>query len=125
MNKNNIEDFKIKLLEIINKNKDGFTIDFNLNPIIKKKGFFVALTNNYNNDFNIVIENLFKLKDDFKQFEKNLLIGLWFNSENKTYYLDLSLYIENKKYALMIGKLFKQISIFDIKNLNCINIDYN
>jgi len=124
MNKTiNQKDFKIKLLDIINKNKDGFTIDFNLNPIIKKKGFFVALTNNYNNDFNIVIENLFKLKDDFKQFEKNLLIGLWFNSENKTYYLDLSLYIENKKYALMIGKLFNQKAIFNIKNLNCINID--
>lgn len=121
----NQEEFKIKLMDIIKNNPDGFTIDFNLNPIIKKKGFFVALTNNYNNNFNIVIENLFKLKEDFKQFEKNLLIGLWFNSENKTYYLDLSLYIENKKYALMIGKLFKQISIFDIKNLNCINIDYN
>jgi hypothetical protein len=116
------EMFKVKLLEIIKKNPNGFTIDFNLNPINKNKGYFIALTNNYNTDFNIAIDNLFKLKEDFKQYKDKLLIGLWLDENNKTYYLDLSIYVLNKKYSLLIGKLFNQMAIYDIKNNNCINI---
>jgi len=119
----NTEQFKIKLLDIIHKNPNGFTIDFNLNPIAKDKGFYVGLTNNNNKDFNNAVNNLLKLKEDFKHY-KNLLIGLWLDSESKTYFLDLSIFVKSKKYAVMIAKLFNQKAIFDIKNLNSINIKY-
>uniref|UniRef100_A0A7C5UT15 Uncharacterized protein n=1 Tax=candidate division CPR3 bacterium TaxID=2268181 RepID=A0A7C5UT15_UNCC3 len=117
----NTEYFKKKLLKIINKNLNGFTIDFNLKPIEKKKGFFVGITNNSNKDFNKAINNLLSIKEKMFKNCKNLYIGGWLDNETKTYFLDLSIYLNNKQDSLNIARLFNQKAIFDIKNLNCIN----
>lgn len=118
------EQFKNKLIEHINNNPNGFTIDFNLKPLNKNKGYVIALTNNNSKDINALIDNLFILKENFKQYSKNLFIGGWLDNETKTYFLDLSIYVTSKKYGLLIAKLYNQKAIFDFKNLNCINIDY-
>lgn len=117
-------EFRNKLISIINKNKEGFTIDFDLKPINKKNGYCVALTNNSNKNIYVAIEDLFILIEKFKHFNNKLFIGGWLDIDTNTYFLDLSIYCRNKEYSLLIGKLFNQKSIFDIKNLNCINVDY-
>ena len=116
-------EFKDKLKAIINSNKEGFTIDFNLNPIIKHKGYCIALTNNSNTDINTLISNLLKLKENFKQF-KNLLIGGWGDIKTGVYYLDLSIYSKSKNKAFNIAQQFNQKAIFNFSKLNCINIGY-
>jgi hypothetical protein len=123
-NNNDNQIFINSLKDIIIKNKNGFTIDFNLKPMNYKKGFYVGLTNNFNKNVDIAINNLLNLKNQFKQYEKNLLIGLWFDTDIKTYFLDLSIFVENKKSALLIAKLFNQKAIFNIKDFDCINVKY-
>ena len=113
--------FKQHLTDIIYKNKEGFTYTLELKPTNFKRGYFVALTNNSHKNINKAIQNLLKLKEDYKQISKNLFIGGWLSDDN-TYFLDLSLRFENRKDALIMGKLQKQQSIFNIKNKNCIEV---
>ena len=68
---------------------------------------------------------IYKNKEGFTytlQISKNLFIGGWLSDDN-TYFLDLSLRFENRKDALIMGKLQKQQSIFNIKNKNCISCE--
>ena len=118
-------DFKRRLKDICLKNKEGFSIDFNLKPNTYKTGFFVSITDNKNKNLDLAIKNLFKTKrNKFKHFShKKLYIGFWIDKKTNISYLDLSLYIKSQKYALLIGKLFNQKAIFNISNFQEIRIN--
>ena len=116
------------LKELILKNKEGFTIDMNLNFVNKNKGFVVALTDNSDKNLNLLID---KTLNDYKTLKSlsryKLYFGGWFcDSENK-FYLDVSIIIDDRdeqslNTALNIGFIQNQKAIFNFKTMDCINL---
>jgi len=116
------------LKELILKNKEGFTIDTNLNFVNKNKGFVVALTDNSDKNLNLLIEKTLSNYNTLKSLSRyKLFFGGWFcDSENK-FYLDVSIIIPDKKekslnLALDIAKIQNQKAIFNFKTMDCINL---
>ena len=116
---------KARLKDFVLKNSEGFTIGFNLEKPTHKKGFYVGVTDNSNTNLNQAIDKLFKIcEKDFKGVNKNsFFIGGWIDKNTNIFYLDLSVYIENKKNALLMAKLFKQKAIWDIKKQDSIYLN--
>lgn len=112
------------LRDVVLKNKDGFTYSIDLKPSKFKRGYYVSITNNNDNDLNKAIDNLNKIyAENLNKDNRNFLfIGGWVDEQDKTFYLDLSLHLNNKQNALFIAKLFKQKAIWDIKNLKEIRL---
>lgn len=120
---NTIKNRILKLKEIIKNNPSGFTYKYTtLKPYKENKGYSVSFTNIEGIKPLCLIKKVLNCIKGFKQIEKNLFIGGWYNSENKKYYLDLSLIIEDLNKAEIIGNTFKQLSLFNFQNLNCINL---
>lgn len=74
-------------------------------------------------EIRILTFDVFKYVSDIRVFDKTyeddngiLHLGLWFNSEEKKWYLDLSENISELDEALRLGKERKQIAIWDCKN---------
>jgi len=115
------------LKRIILNNKDGFTIDENLNFISKKKGFVVGITNNKEKDLNVLINKAINNYNTLKHFSRfKLYFGGWVDDE-KNYFLDVSIIIpeqkgkENKCLALNLASIQNQQAIFNFKTMECIN----
>lgn len=49
-------------------------------------------------------------------------IGTWFNPDDKKHYLDISITEPDRAKALALGKQHNQLAIFDLKNLDTINV---
>ena len=115
-------EFKNKLIDITIKNKNGYTINLNLKNPKYKKGYYIAITDNSNKDIKKAIENIIKIKEKkYKNIKKGLFFGGWFDDEKiKKYYIDLSIYSKSKNIALLLGKIFNQKAIFNIKTLKSI-----
>lgn len=103
------------LKEVILNNKEGFTCDFKGKLINKENGFFIGITNIKGKQINRLIEKVLYIKKNGFKDNKNLFIGGW--NDGKTFYLDLSLYVENKNFSCKIGKLFNQKAIFENSKL--------
>lgn len=112
---------KDKIRKVIKENPEGFTIDLNADSVKKTDGFFIGITNIKGKNINQLIQRVLFIKKTGFKGTNNLLIGGW-KDENKTFYLDLSLYCEDLNKSLFLGKLFNQKAIFDIKNLKSINL---
>ena len=67
------------LRDVVLKNKNGFTYNIDLKPSKFKRGYYVSITNNNDNDLNKAIDNLNKIYA--KNFNKDnrdfLFIGGW------------------------------------------------
>lgn len=113
----------INQLYIDTINNCGNTIQNNMNT--PKKGYMVA----FNNIQPKLIPNKGLTKFQFKKIlkkltkttNKNLCAGFWLNPEDNMWYIEPSEKFTNKKDALKIGKLRKQIAIFDLSNFETIN----
>jgi hypothetical protein len=68
------------------------------------------------NDLVLDIES--KLKDLENKKIRGLVIGFW--REDDLIYIDLSLRVANKKTAIALGKINKQLAIWDNKNQKAI-----
>ncbi len=101
------------LREIMLKNKEGFSCNLNGNPVNKKEGFFISITNIKGKSLNHLIKKVLYIKRFGFKNNKNLFIGGW-TDKDKTFYLDLSLYLENENLSKQIGLIFKQQAIFNI-----------
>jgi isocitrate lyase len=110
--------------DILNKNKDGFTISFNdLKPYSKNKGYSVSLTNIKGKNINNLIKKVLLVGEyGFKDIKENIYIGGWFDNEHKTQYLDLSIISNNKSEVKFFLKRFKQICCFCFKDFKTYTI---
>jgi hypothetical protein len=112
-----------RLKEIILKNKNGFTIDKNLNFVNKKNGYVVALTNNKEKDINVLINKAIKNYNSLKHLSRfKLYFGGWYDSKNKNFFLDISIIVNHKKenLAFNLAKIQNQQEIFNFKTFDCI-----
>lgn len=100
----------------------GATFTLQGRPTRLKSGFMVALK-----EFETVIKNPTKkkldnfIKKNMKELKKNnRYIGGWM--DNNKLYLDISVNVKCPIKAVKKGKKEKQLAIFDIANLECINL---
>lgn len=117
---NNIQNTKIMnkkqlsillaLATIATNNKDGFTVNAaTLQPVTTGYAVAVAATQN---SFGLEgLANVVKYVDEHPEINA---FGGWYNSENKMYYFDATVIVEDLKTAIEIGRANKQIAIFDL-----------
>lgn len=117
MNKKQTE-VLIALAAIAIANKDGFTVNAaNLQPV--KKGYAVAVADTQNSFGFSGLTNVVKYVSENPEINA---FGGWYNSENNMYYFDATVIVANLATAKELGRINKQIAIFDLANLKEIRL---
>ena len=117
MNKKQTE-VLIALAAIAIANKDGFTVNAaNLQPV--KKGYAVAVAGTQNSFGFSGLTNVVKYVSENPEINA---FGGWYNSENNMYYFDATVIVDNLVTAKELGRINKQIAIFDLANLKEIRL---
>lgn len=102
----------IALATIATNNKEGFTVSAaNLQPITKGYAVAVAATQD---SFGLEgLANVVKYVSDHPEINA---FGGWYNSKNNMYYFDATVIVEDLAVALELGRINKQLAIFDLTN---------
>lgn len=108
---------------ILKQNPDGVSIKARGNdytPAYFKTGFFVSLTDNETRGigYEIIIDQLHKLARQLHI--KTYFYGYWKDAKTSKEYLDLSIHIQSKREAVILGQVFNQKAIFDCKESDSI-----
>lgn len=108
----------IALATIAINNKDGFTVNAaNLQPVTK--GYAVAVADTQNSFGFEGLVNVVKYVDDHSEINA---FGGWYNTENNMYYFDATVIVNDLESAKELGRINKQIAIFDLANLEEIRL---
>lgn len=106
------------LATIAMNSKDGFTVNAaNLQPV--KRGYAVAVANTQNSFGFSGLANVVKYVSEHPEINA---FGGWYNSENNMYYFDATVIVTNLAKAKELGRINKQIAIFDLANLKEIRL---
>lgn len=102
----------------------GVTIDRMGEVVGRSSGYVVAVANTETTipasqfSYATFVTTLFDyaslLKSDSDLYTCH--IGYWYNSENDTWYVDLSQVVDSKDIAIRLGKSRKQVAIFDLSS---------
>jgi len=117
--KNNYLIRKQKIINQFKNNPLGFTLNLKLNNEELKTGFIYSVTNNKDTDLNRLIKNFSKIIKETTL--KNYKVSGWV--DNGLYYLDLSFFTTKKARAIKQAIKFNQLSVYDIKNNKCIEVN--
>lgn len=60
-------------------------------------------------------------KFDLWYYDSSMYLGLWYDAENKLWYIDLSQNIQDKDKAMEIARANKQLAIWDCENKETIH----
>lgn len=102
----------IALAAIAINNKEGFTVNAaTLQPVTT--GYAVAVADTQNSFGLEGLANVIKYVDEHPEINA---FGGWYNSENKMYYFDATVIVEDLAAAIEIGRMHKQIAIYDLTN---------
>lgn len=102
----------IALANIAIANKDGYTVNAaTLQPV--KSGYAVAVADTQNS---FGLEGLANVVKYVKEHPEINAFGGWYNSENGKFYFDATIIVDDLNQALELGRVNKQIAIFDLKN---------
>ena len=109
MNKKHLS-ILLALATIAMNNKEGFTVNaVTLQPVTTGYAVAVAATQN---SFGLEgLANVVKYVDEHPEVTA---FGGWYNSENKMYYFDATVIIDDLKTAIELGRANKQIAIYDL-----------
>lgn len=102
----------VALAAIAIANKDGFTVNAaNLQPV--KSGYAVAVAETQNSFGLEGLANVIKYVSEHPEINA---FGGWYNKENNMYYFDATVIVEDLAAALDLGRMHKQIAIYDLTN---------
>lgn len=102
----------IALANIAIANKDGYTVNAaTLQPV--KSGYAVAVADTQNSFGLEGLANVVKYVEEHPEINA---FGGWYNSENGKFYFDATIVVDDLNQALELGRVNKQIAIFDLKN---------
>lgn len=102
----------VALAAIAIANKDGFMVDAaNLQPV--KSGYAVAVAETQNSFGLDGLANVIKYVSEHPEINA---FGGWYNKENNMYYFDATVIVEDLAAALDLGRMHKQIAIYDLTN---------
>lgn len=108
----------IALATIAINNKAGFTVNAaTLQPVTK--GYAVAVADTQNSFGFEGLVNVVKYVDDHSEINA---FGGWYNTENNMYYFDATVIVNDLESAKELGRINKQIAIFDLANLEEIRL---
>lgn len=108
----------LALATIATNNKDGFTVNaVTLQPVTT--GYAVAVADTQNSFGLAGLANVVKYVGEHPNINA---FGGWYNRENKMYYFDATVIVEDLKNAIELGRANKQIAIFDLTNGLPINL---
>ena len=108
----------IALATIAMNNKNGFTVNAaNLQPVTT--GYAVAVADTQNSFGFEGMANVVKYVEDHPEINA---FGGWHNSENNRYYFDATVIVDDLASAMELGRINKQIAIFDLANLKEIRL---
>lgn len=108
----------IALAAIAMNNKEGFTVSAaNLQPVTT--GYAVAVDDTQNSFGFEGLANVVKYVQDHPEINA---FGGWYNSDNNMYYFDATVIVDDLAAAMELGRINKQIAIFDLKNLKEIRL---
>lgn len=108
----------IALAAIAMNNKEGFTVNAsNLQPVTT--GFAVAVADTQNSFGFKGMANVVKYVEEHPEINA---FGGWYNSENNLYYFDATVIVDDLELAIELGRINKQIAIFDLENLKEIRL---
>lgn len=100
----------IALATIASNNREGFTVSAaNLQPV--KKGYAVAVADTQNSFGFKGLSNVVKYASKHPEINA---FGGWYNSKNNMYYFDATVIVEDLAAALELGRINKQLAIFDL-----------
>lgn len=100
----------VALATIALNNKEGFTVDAaTLQPI--KKGYAVAVADTQDS---FGLEGLANVVKYVSEHPEITAFGGWYNSENNMFYFDATLIVNDLEAAKELGRINKQIAIFDL-----------
>lgn len=102
----------VALAAIAIANKDGFTVNAaNLQPV--KSGYAVAVAETQNSFGLEGLVNVIKYVSEHPEINA---FGGWYNNENNMYYFDATVIVEDLAAAIELGRMHKQIAIYDLTN---------
>ena len=108
----------IALATIAMNNKEGFTVSAaKLQPVTT--GFAVAVADTQNSFGIDGLANVIKYVSEHPEINA---FGGWYNSENNRYYFDATVIVDDLASAMELGRINKQIAIFDLANLKEIRL---
>lgn len=108
----------LALANIVLANKDGYTVNAaTLQPVTS--GYAVAVADTQNSFGIEGLANVVKYVQDHPEVNA---FGGWYNSDNGKYYFDATIVVDDLGQALEIGRVNRQIAIFDIANLKEIRL---
>ena len=108
----------IALATIAADNKEGFTVNAaTLQPV--KTGYAVAVAATQNS---FGIEGLGNVVKYVSTHPEVNAFGGWYNRDNNMYYFDATVIVDDLATAKELGRINKQIAIFDLANLKEIRL---
>lgn len=108
----------IALAAIAINNKEGFTVNAaTLQPVTTGYAVAVAATQN-----SFGFEGLANVVKYVNEHPEINAFGGWYNSENNMHYFDATVIVDNFEAAKDLGRVNKQIAIFDLANLKEIRL---
>lgn len=108
----------IALANIALVNPDGYTVDARtLQPVTSGYAVAVAATQN-----SFGPEGLARVIRYVQDHPEINAYGGWYNSDNGQYYYDAIIIVDDLAQAIELGRVHKQIAIFDIANLKEIRL---
>lgn len=108
----------IALATIAANNKEGFTINAaTLQPVTTGYAVAVAATQN-----SFGLDGLANVVKYVTAHPEVNAFGGWYNQDNKLFYFDATVIVDDLAAALELGRVNKQIAIFDLANLQEITL---
>lgn len=100
----------IALATIAINNKEGFTVNAaTLQPVTN--GYAVAVADTQNSFGLEGLANVVKYVSDHPEITA---FGGWYNSKNNKFYFDATVIVDDLSAALELGRINKQLAIFDL-----------
>lgn len=108
----------LALAAIATTNKEGFTVNAaTLQPVTT--GYAVAVADTQDS---FGLEGLANVVKYVSEHPEVNAFGGWYNSDNNMYYFDATVIVSDLEAAKELGRINKQIAIFDLANLKEIRL---
>ena len=108
----------LALAAIATTNKEGFTVNAaTLQPVTA--GYAVAVADTQNS---FGLEGLANVVKYVSEHPEVNAFGGWYNCDNNMYYFDATVIVDDLATAKELGRINKQLAIFDLANLKEIRL---
>lgn len=111
MNKKQLK-LLMALASLAINHKDGFTVSAATLQSIQS-GYAVAVAETQNSFGLEGLVNVIKYVSEHPEIDA---FGGWYNKENNMYYFDATVIVEDLAAAIELGRMHKQIAIYDLTN---------